>query len=778
LFLLIVVFISSCNITKRVPDNEYLLRKNKIITVDKKIDTEDLYDLIRQQPNRKILGFVKFHLRMYNLADFGKERKIKKWIKKTIGEPPVLLDTLLTNTTIHQQKSYLKNKGYFNAVVDKDISFYKKKADVKYIINVGDQYLINKVDYIFQDMYVESSVLSDTVNSLIKKSTPYDVDVFNAERERLTKMLKNKGFYNFSREFIFFEIDSAVGNFQVNLSINIKNPVDRLNDSLQTLKSVNHKRFIINNIYIFPQQKSLMQEISGADTLLVNIAERKNKNILNPYYFVFNDKPLLNPKVITQAVFFKKKRMFSLNDAEQTYKTLSELKNFRFINIQFIENKDTLQENDYLNALDCRIELTRMPRHFYNIAAEATNSAGNLGVAGNISYQNRNLFRGAEIFNIKLNCALEVQKIFGDETADEVIDQLPFNTVETGVELNVELPRFLIPISPEKFPKYFRPKTTIKTGLNFQQRADYTRYILNSSFGYEWKESESKKHILTPIEISSIKIEPDSSFLEIINSIKDKRIQLSYNDHLSMALRYSFIFNNQKVNKLLNFSYFRGNFESSGNLLRLASKVINMQQDEMGSYKIFKIRYSQYIKADADYRFYNIVNQHSSLVYRFTLGLAVPYGNIDIMPFDKSFYAGGANGLIAWKLYDLGPGGYSDTATAKFYKTGDVHLETNVEYRFDIYKYLKGALFLDAGNVWLREKNIQYPNAEFQFNDFYKEIAIGCGVGTRLDFSFFIIRLDAAIPLRDPRRVHELRWVYDEMKLTKVNFNIGIGYPF
>jgi len=419
-----------------------------------------------------------------------------------------------------------------------------------------------------------------------------------------------------------------------------------------------------------------------------------------------------------------------------------------------------------------------MPRHFYNIAAEATNSAGNLGVAGNISYQNRNLFRGAEIFNIKLNCALEVQKIFGDETADEVIDQLPFNTVETGVELNVELPRFLIPISPEKFPKYFRPKTTIKTGLNFQQRADYTRYILNSSFGYEWKESESKKHILTPIEISSIKIEPDSSFLEIINSIKDKRIQLSYNDHLSMALRYSFIFNNQKVNKLLNFSYFRGNFESSGNLLRLASKVINMQQDEMGSYKIFKIRYSQYIKADADYRFYNIVNQHSSLVYRFTLGLAVPYGNIDIMPFDKSFYAGGANGLRAWKLYDLGPGGYSDTATAKFYKTGDVHLETNVEYRFDIYKYLKGALFLDAGNVWLREKNIQYPNAEFQFNDFYKEIAIGCGVGTRLDFSFFIIRLDAAIPLRDPRRVHELRWVYDEMKLTKVNFNIGIGYPF
>ncbi|OPZ96332.1 MAG: Outer membrane protein assembly factor BamA [Bacteroidetes bacterium ADurb.Bin408] len=245
-----------------------------------------------------------------------------------------------------------------------------------------------------------------------------------------------------------------------------------------------------------------------------------------------------------------------------------------------------------------------------------------------------------------------------------------------------------------------------------------------------------------------------------------------------MAMKYSFVLNNQKINKLINFSYFRGNIETSGNALWLASRAFGMEQDELSSYKIFNIRYSQFVKLDADYRFYNFFNKHSSVVYRLAAGIAFPYGNIEIMPFDKSFYAGGANGIRAWKLYDLGPGAYSDTNVVKFYKTGDIQLEANMEYRFDIYKYLKGALFIDAGNIWLRKKNEQFPNAEFKLNEFYKQIALGGGIGARLDFSFFIIRLDAGIPLRDPSRVPELRWVYDEMKLTKLNFNLGIGYPF
>lgn len=768
----------SCAITRRVPEKEFLLRSNKIIVDNKKINTDDLNGLIRQKPNRKILGFLRFHLRLYNMADFGTENAVKRWFKNTVGEPPVLLDTMMVNASVFQQKSYLNNKGYFNATVNKDVFYRKKKADVTYNILAGIPYTIRNISYNAEDDMVESFLQNDSANRVLRKESSYDVDVLYTERERITNMLKNNGYYNFSREFIFFEIDTAIGNYRADIKLTIKNPVVKTDDSLQTAQKVNHRRFIINKVYIFPQQNSLMQEMPQADTALVTITGKMKRDKASNYYFVYPSKPRLKPGVITRAVFMKEGRLFSMNDVEQSYKTLSGLKNFRFINIQFSENPDTLTHNPYMRALDCKIELTRMPSNYYNIAAEATNSGGNLGVAGNVSYQNRNMFRGAEIFDLKLNGALEVQKIFGDENADDVIGQLPFNTMETGVEARFEIPRFLLPVSPEKFSKYFRPRTYIKTGLNYQQRSDYTRYILNASFGYEWKENEFKKHIFTPVEISSIKINPDSSFIQIINAIQDKRIQLSYNDHLSMAMKYSFVLNNQKINKRLNFSYFRGNVESSGNALWLASKAFGMEQDELGIYKIFNIRYSQFVKFDADYRFYNFPGKHSSTVYRLAAGIAFPYGNIDIMPFDKSFYAGGANGIRAWKLYDLGPGAYSDTNVVKFYKTGDIHLEANVEYRFDIYKYLKGALFLDAGNIWLRKENIQFPNAEFKLKEFHKQIAMGGGIGARLDFSFFIIRIDAGIPLRDPSRVPELRWVYDEMKLTKVNFNLGIGYPF
>jgi len=768
----------SCSLTKRVPENQYLLRSNQIIVDNKTIDKEDLNSLIRQQPNRKILGFVRFHLRLYNMSDFGKETKIKNFFKNTIGEPPVIIDTMLTNATLAQQKSYLFNKGFFLANVQKEVVYKKKKADVKYIIKAENPYLINDIKYVIEDSGVERFVYGDSSNRLIKRGMVYDVDVFQEERDRIAKMLKNNAFYNFSREFIFFEMDSLSGQHKINLIVNIKNPVQRSNDSLQTIQKLNHKRFLIHRIYISPQHATSRQASQKIDTTLVKISQRKNKDIFDNYFFIYNSEPRVNPKVITQSVFFKEKRYFNLDDVEQTYKSLSELKNYKFINIQFTENTDTLTDNPNLSALNCKIELSRMPVHYYNIASELTNSAGNLGIAGNVSYQNKNLFKSAEIFNFKLNAALEAQKIFGERAPDEVIKKLPFNTIETGAEASLELPKFLIPISPENFPKYFRPKTSIKTGFNFQLRPDYTRYILNTSFGYEWKENINKKHILIPIEINTVKIEPDSSFIEIINAIKDKRIQLSYSDHLSMALRYSFIFSNQKSSMLSNFMYFRGNFESSGNSLSLASNFINMEQDELGINKIFKIRYSQYLKADADYRYYNVINNRNSLVFRFAGGFAIPYGNIDVMPFDKSFYAGGANGIRAWKLYDLGPGSYSDTASSKFYKTGDIHLETNIEYRFDIYKYLKGAFFIDMGNIWLRKSNEQFPNAAFKVNEFYKQIAIGSGIGARLDFSFFIIRIDAAIPLRDPQNIPELRWVYNKMELKKVNFNLGIGYPF
>lgn len=778
IFFSTLTILNSCSITRRVPEGEYLLTRSRIEADNKKVNTRDLRNLKRQQPNRRILGFYRFHLRTYNLADYGRENWIKSVMKNTIGEPPVILDTVLVNTTMNQHLLYLRNKGFFNAEVDKKINYRRKKAAVTYIIKAGTPYTINKIEYTIEDSHLKPHIYNDTTNALLNTGDIYDVTVMQKERERLSNMLKNRGYYKFSRDFVAFEVDSALGDYAVNINVLVRSPVVRTTDSLQTSQKVRHKRYLLNDIYINPQHTVQPVNIELIDTTEVLIPDRRHEGAYNNYFFILRNGHRINPPIITQSIFFRKGRYFNLEDVEQTYKRLSELRNFRFINIQFFENKDTLQDHDFLRKLDSRIELTQMPPHYYDLASDVTNSGGNLGLAGNISYQNRNLFRNAEIFSIRLNGALEAQNIIGSVDTEEVIEQLPFNTIETGVSTRLEIPMFLIPVSIERFPKYFRPKTTFTTGFNFQQRPDYTRYITNASFGYEWRETMEKTHMLNPFEISSVKITPDSSFVEVINNIEDRRLQLSYKDHLAVSLKYSFIYNTQKIDRLKNFSYFRGNIETSGNLLRAANYLLNSAQDEFGSYKLFNIRYAQFVKFDIDYRYYHILNERTSLVFRTAGGLGLPYKNLNVMPFDKSFFAGGANSIRAWKLYQLGPGGYSDDSKLRLYRTGDIHIEGNVEYRFDVYKYLKGALFIDAGNIWFREKNEQFPEAEFRFDNFYNEIAIGGGAGARLDFSFFIVRLDAAIPFRDPAREQKDRWVFDNIKMSRVNFNLGIGYPF
>ncbi len=774
-----LLLLSACSISRRVPEGQYLLTKNRIKIDTRDVSRSDLDRLIRQQPNRRLLGFYRFHLRAYNLGDYGKENRIKKTLKNTIGEPPVILDTVMAITSLNQQLLYLNNKGFFNATGHKDISFRRRnKAVVTYNLKAGQPYIVNDIKYTIEDPNIVPHIFYDTINSLIQRGERYDVNVMQKERERMTKFLKNRGYYRFSREFIRFEVDSALGHHAVNINVLVMSPVAKTTDSIEPLRKVPHRRYIINDIYVYPKFRAHRQDAQKLDTMLVQIPDRRQEGAFNNYFFVGSEAPHINSPVITQSIFFRQGRFFNLEDVEQTYRSLSGLRNFRFINIHFFENKDTLQDDLIMRALDSRIELTPLPLLYYDIATDVTNSGGNLGLAGNFSFQNRNLFRNAELFSLRLNGALEAQRILSDDGSEDVYEQLPFNTVEAGVSIGLDIPQFLIPVSQERFPKYFRPKTTIRSGLNYQRRPDYTRYIFNTSFGYEWSESSSKKHMLNPLEISSVKITPDSSFIEIVNAIRDRRLQLSYQDHLSVSLKYSFIYNTQEVGKMRDFTYFRGNIETSGNVLRGINSLLGSNQDEFGSYKIFNIRYAQYIKLDVDYRYYYVLNKHNTFVFRTAGGIGIPYGNLRVMPFDKSFFVGGANGIRAWKLFQLGPGSYSDDSGMRLYRTGDIYLESNVEYRFDIYKLLEGALFVDAGNIWYREKNEQFPGAEFKLDNFYKQIAIGGGFGLRLDFSFFIVRLDAAIPIRDPAKAPNDRWVVNNMKMSRVNFNLGIGYPF
>lgn len=782
LIVCIALFGIACRNTKQFGEKEYLLNKNIIKIDNKEVNTEDLTSYIKQNPNRKILQLFRFHLCVYTIANKGKETRTKKWLKNTIGETPVILDTFITNKSVKQIKLYLNNKGYFNAKVGKEINYNneKHKANVTYIALTNKPYQVQNINYSIEDSDVRIFVLADTINSLIKLNKNYDVDQMQIERERITKNLKDNGYYNFAKEYIEYRVDSSLKCNKINLTIHINNCKTKIKMATKdTMIIENHKRYRINKVFIYPEFKTLQLDTLHYDTIKITIQPRKKTGTPYNYYFVIRKdiKNKVKFKTLARLVFIEPKKYFNITDVEKTYNRISEQRFYKFTNILFSNSSDLLY-TDGIYWLDCKIQLTRTPIQSLNYELEGTNSSGNLGVAGNIIFQNKNLFHGIEMFNVKIKGALEVQKTLGrtDEN-NNVIAFLPFNTVETGIETGLDIPKFFVPIRAERFPKYFNPKTTIIIRANYQRRPDYTRYITNMTFGYDWKENIYKRHILNPIEISSVKIKLDSLFEKTISVLSEK-LQSGYKDHLIAAMKYTFLYNNQQTNKSKKIILFKGTFEMAGNLLYGISKTFNFPKSEEGYYNIFNIHYAQYLRADADFRHFNNINQTNTFAYRTVIGIGLPYSNLPVLPFEKSFYVGGANDIRAWQIRTLGPGAFNDTLISVLDKTGDIMIEGNLEYRFGIYKYLQGATFVDAGNVWLMHANAKFKEGEFLFNKFYKQIAVGAGIGIRFDFSFFIFRIDAAVPLKDPAMQERKRWIVRKLKAQDINFNLGIGYPF
>ena len=780
--LVIILFISSvlfcfCSPANKLQKGQYLLNKNNLRTNNYKLSHDELLSYIKPKPNRKILGIFKLNYLLYRIANngTGKETKLRNWIKNTLGEPPVLLDTNLIKISINQINLYLNNKGFFNSSIKYKIKYFHKKANVSYIIKTPKPYVFRKITYSAIDTNILFFMLSDSSNSLIKKKKTYDIDLIEHERDRITLGLKSKGYYKFSKEYIYFSIDSSLNSHQMDIEINVKNIAENSKIKVDSVVFVNHKRFKINNIYIYPDYNAITKDTAKFDTISFKVIQRRYKKDPLTYYFLYKKRLKYKPKTLTQAIFIKNNDYYNLSEVQETYNTLSGLQNFKFINVNFYDYESKTDSN----LLNCKIRLTRLPRQSFTLETEGTNSGGDPGIAANIGYQNNNFFRGAEILSFKIKMALEAQKIIeSDKTQTIVKPFLPFNTIETGVETNLEIPKFLMPIRQEWFAQYNKPKTNINIGLNYQRRTDFSRIISNISFGYKWKETSQKTHIINPIEISSVNIKMDSAFQALISSFKDKILQNSYTNHLTAGLKYSYIYNDQEFNKKKDFTYFRTNIKTAGNLLWTLDKYILDPSNKDDFYTVLNNRYAQFVRLDADYRYYNIINDLNTIVYRAAIGVGVAYENFTSLPFEESFFSGGANGVRAWEIRSLGPGSYLDQTNTKFDKTGEIKLEANLEYRFPIYKLFKGATFIDAGNIWLKNKTENIPGGDFQSDRFYKEIALGFGLGARLDFSFFVIRVDAAIPLKDPSKPENHRWVLPNSKISDVMWNFGIGYPF
>lgn len=760
---LLVIF-TSCNPTKYIPGNSALLDKNSIHFDQKakNISKNELKDYLKQKPNKKVLGF-RFHLGLYNLSNIEKEKWPHKWLR-TIGEEPVIFDEFQTGKTSKDIKSHLVHKGYFNASVSDTVFINKKKARVLFNVHSGIPYTIRKINYQIEDTAIASIVLADTISSNIRRGQKYDVDILQQERIKIERLIRNNGYYHFSKEYIYFQADSTVDDHQLDLILIIKE--FRIQTASNRIMKASHRKYKINNVFIYPGFDP-QSALADPDKYYQDLDTFN----YNGFYLVGRDSNfLVKPRRILQSNYIKGGQYYDLVDVEQTRLHLTSLDVYRSINIKFNEIETAgRQENEYL--LDCHIQLIPITLQSYTIELEGTNSAGNLGGAVNLLYKHRNLFRGSEVLDIKLKGAFE--------TLTEKSGNLQ-NTLEVGAEARINFPKFLFPfLDAERFIKKYNPKTSVSLAYNYQKRPVFTRTIANVSFGYHWQSSKYSTHIVNPLEVNAVNlpvIDPD--FAQKLDTTT--YLAYSYKDVLITAFNYSYIYNNQNIKKVSDFIFFRLNLESAGNSLSGLLDFSN-QKRENENYRILGLEYAQYLKGDVDFRYHHYINKTDQLVYRAFVGVGYPYGNSQAMPFEKQYFGGGANSIRAWNVRELGPGSYDPGDVTFYNQTADIKFETNLEYRFKLFWVLEGALFFDAGNIWSIRREDERPGAVFKWNKFYNDFAVGTGIGARFDFSFFIFRLDLGMKLRDPAINNSNKWV---MTNGGVNFkddftlHLGIGYPF
>lgn len=744
---------SSCGPARHLPEGERLLSKVKIKSEGEKINKRKLREYLKQEPNRQLLGLFKIYLGIYNLY----YNKPESRIRERLGEPPVVYDSLLTEKSAEQLHLYLKNKGYYDNTVGTTVKIPGKKAKVEYLINKGDIYKINSLSYEITAANVRPYVFADTAQSLIKPGANFDTELLQRERERISKHLRNNGFYFFTKEYVYFEADTSEHNKQAGITLKIKK-YEKKNYQNDTIEILAHKQYYLNNIYVrLDYDMNRFYQANGDTTKIQGI------------FFISSTKEKkFNKKALARVITLRKGDVYQLRNQELSYRNLSGLRSFKYISIRFEETST----GDSLNVF---VELSPRKSKSFTIQTETTNSGGNLGINGSFTYQNNNTFKGAEILRIGLNGGLEAQQTLNEVEDEEVLDgKLPFNTFEFGPEISLEVPRFLIPFKEDKYSMKGNPRTHFNASYNYQERPDYKREVSKIFMAYSWNESPSKTHIIQPFDFSYINLDPSVAFRQVLEQIDNPFIRNSYQDNLIMAIRYSFIYNNQTLDPLKDSWFFRANAESAGNFLSLINTEKAGNRNPDGTYNVWGIRYAQYVRTDVDLRYYQNY-QYSSMVYRFSGGMGLPYGNSKALPFEKSFFAGGANGIRAWKARELGPGSLSDEEANEIDQIGNLNLEVNLEYRFDITNVIEGALFVDGGNIW--EINQQDPreDTDFELDKLWNDIAIGIGTGIRLDFNFFMVRFDLAAPLKDPSNENPKKLDVD---LQQTNLNIGIGYPF
>lgn len=796
--LLLVVFFAGCNTSKYLNEGDYVLSSNHFDIESANEGNNTLGNPASyavQSPNKRFLG-VRLKMRLYCIST-----EKNTWVNRTLrknGEAPVVYNENAAHRTQEQLKNLMVSKGCFNSSVSFDtIHLSNKNLRVNYHLRPSARYKIDQVTYHSANAHVQQLINNWKAASLIESGDYYDQDIISKERERIAGGLQNEGYYYASVDNVVFLLDTSFSDNTMRVSVVVKDILLREQSTHQQHSSL--QQYLIKDIFVYPQGNTTNESRGVLDTIIYPYTFR---NRTTNYHFITNQEMVMSPQVITRSLFLFGDQLYQRRSVERSYNSLLNLRNFKYINFEFTP---TQSDNDSLGALDASIRLINNTRRKLSFSLEINNASptarnsqesnyitsGNLGFEAGVSYQNRNLFGGAELLKVDGSFLIEMPKFRPSEKTGMIGSDI--NAFETGLNASLDIPKMLLPSRWEQIWQRSKPHTVISAGINYQNREYFTRALLNTSFGYSWSSNSRTQHQVLPIEITFARFfDIDKAFWNRIESIASNgRLKYQYSSHFIVDARYDYVYSSQRFNSRRDFTYFHISLENAGLLTNALSQAFNAPKDSSGIITLYEVPFSQYVRVNGELKHYTYLGTQSTFVSRLQIGAGIPYGNSNKMqmPYEKSFFGGGPTTMRAWHLRRLGPGYYSPSDNTLLERTGDITFVLNLEERFPIIGIFEGALFTDVGNVWLFHDNPEYPGGEFTMKDFIPSMAVGIGAGLRAKlFSMITLRLDVGLPAYDPGFAKNVRfrvpywkeyeWDWKKSYFGPLTFNFGIDYPF
>ena len=732
LFLLgAMLFFTSCSSTKYVPKDRYLLQSVKVKSESnyRDINTLALRNYVRQMPNSRWFSLYKLPLAVYSLSG----RDSTKWINRTLkamGEAPVVFDSLRSVQTCADLTQQLKNEGFLDAQVRMQVTKKGRKAQVAYLLQPGEPYFVDSINYVIQDSTI-ARILSqqDVSNSLLYKGMRFDVSKLDAERKRITTLLSDSGYYRFHKDYITYQADSIAHSRLINLTLRLA-LYQQPNEEYTP-----HTRFWMRHITFGSGNAS-------------------------------DSQVHLRNHVLRECTHLKSRSPYSATGLQNTYNHFGRLQAVKYTNITFSQVPNT-------DSLDCHIQLQTNKPSTLSFQPEGTNTAGDLGAAASLTYQNRNLFRGSEVLSIQLRGAYEA--IRGLEGYSNQ------NFVEYSAEAKLQFPRFISPFINRHIRQQVNATSEVSLLYDMQDRPEFHRRLLSAAWRYKWSfPHRHDRYQLDVLDLNYVFMPwiSETFHNEYLKNDNTRNAILRYNYEDLFITKIGFGYSYTKGN-----TAFKSNIETSGNLLSLASRLWNAQKDALGHYQVFNIAFAQYVKCDIDLSHALVIDKNNQLVFHVGLGVAYPYGNSTVLPFEKRYFSGGANSVRGWTVRSLGPGRYKeqDGRINFINQTGDMKLDLNAEYRTYLFWKFSGALFVDAGNIWTIRHYNEQPGGQFSFKDFPSQLAASYGLGLRMNFDYFILRFDLGMKAVNPAyksEDDEHYPVFHPNFKRDYAFHFAVGLPF